>query len=1141
MKKVFKFLLVIFVWFLILGICAASALLIGYPLEQGIKVFAAIFAVWYTIKLIIYLVKRWQAKQRVEKLVNVDKAAGQKVSFNFFQLFASRDFDKHLKKVIKTIKAKSQSTDGVDIQDLKWNLHIKLDNDSSNWLQRSDINRPKLNDPIFTEHPYIKWLPFNQYMMIDVDAYLVNAKHAAGQVQWLEFLDSLSFCEKRVPLDAITLSINVETLLDQGAALEAADKLRQCVEDVRDRCGVNVPVSVVLLGMESFAGMDSWLEACETDFTASILGVANKGQNAPQAAVADLFARLGTIFHQGALATLMDKGFIVDAVRLSRIVSELETASTSFIERAFSRNDFQAAPQLSGLYVVMAKQANYAFNQTLLESATLCPYRGVLTANRTEADKLKLKRLSVYYGATAVLSMLLISLYNTTSSGVQDAFYEFSINQSEQTGAIDVTANLQNRANLARSLDEVAIAHWLFSTDDPMRTRLLSERFNKDLNDLLITPIEQGFALKLSGAEEMSVDDKVDYLNIVMRRINIFTAILNDSSISFLAELPQPYDSAYITDVPDVVLTRLNALLIEQVDLGRRFNQQSFEKNIMQQRDEQRLNLASLISQSAGDMSWLVEWTNNNQTIKDIGLSDYWPVENQATGLRVSRAYTLEGRQIIENFIEQLIAALGGQNTYISNNLPAFRQQYEINYVAQWGAFLAGFNDGMDALVSRDDWLLVINNLPTGRNIYFTLMNDAWSQLEPFATSENQPDWHAFLIYYQDMLALSTDEIQGNAKKNKVLTKMALKVVGATGPVGKAIAGAGKSGLKTQKKLDKASGSGPGASERELNLQAAANELDAYKKTIADIIFSIERTKSSFENIQGLFMNPEGPEAASTKLGAAQRSVKNLEALIGKIGMSTNPFWQLYVGPVQLTQAFMLAESACHINKQWQDEFLYELNGVPDYKVSEFAYGDAGIVWSFTDSTLLPFLTKRAKGGFNIQRVNEQRIAFDSTFLEYLNRAKDQGDSIKFESFNLDITAFPTSVNKSALLFVSETELVMQCGEGQSSIVNNNFIVEDRLVWEPSCGSVTLRFTIGNRVIEKQYPGPNGVSAFLKAFEFGEHTFDIEEFPRDFYTLKQFEIQRIRVQFAIDGGTRLLQALDRVPPAPPQNIAQCWV
>ena len=72
MKKIFKLILVVFIWLLILGVCVVGALLLGSTESLGLQVFVGMFAFWYGLKLLVYLFRRFQAKRRVEKLINID-------------------------------------------------------------------------------------------------------------------------------------------------------------------------------------------------------------------------------------------------------------------------------------------------------------------------------------------------------------------------------------------------------------------------------------------------------------------------------------------------------------------------------------------------------------------------------------------------------------------------------------------------------------------------------------------------------------------------------------------------------------------------------------------------------------------------------------------------------------------------------------------------------------------------------------------------------------------------------------------------------------------------------------------------------------------------------------------------------------
>ena len=289
-----------------------------------------------------------------------------------------------------------------------------------------------------------------------------------------------------------------------------------------------------------------------------------------------------------------------------------------------------------------------------------------------------------------------------------------------------------------------------------------------------------------------------------------------------------------------------------------------------------------------------------------------------------------------------------------------------------------------------------------------------------------------------------------------------------------------------------------------------------------------------------MFENEDNPAAAGTALANVQLSIRKLQALIGNSRVATEPFWKIYQGPLLLAEQFMLREAACHVDEDWRENYLFDLAGLPEYKLSEVAYGDGGLLWQFIDAELSPFLRKRQNAGFSVRRLEDRYLGLNSEFLDYLARAQDDSKRQRFATFDLDITAMPTSVNKNSLLYVSQTELTLACSGSSQSLVNNNYMVEERFVWEPSCGPTSLRFTIGNKVAEKQYPGMNGLRSFLEDFRDGEHSYDIEEFPDLFYLLKQFEIRRIRVKLDIEGGDRLLVALSEAPVKAPTNIAVCW-
>ncbi|MDC1306490.1 hypothetical protein N8Z40_00690 [Pseudomonadales bacterium] len=1142
MKKVLKFLLVVLIWTVVLGVCVTAAVLLDYPMQTGAWVFATIFGIWYGIKILVYLVKRWRAKRRVQQLINVDVPDAEQKNFRIYQYLAPRDVDKHIARVINRLAKSDISRVGAAEDLLQWTMHLKFDNAHSDWIEASSANRPKIIEPAFSEFDHIEWRVFNQFVMLDVDAYLLQEGNPSAKNEWIELLNGLSYSKKRKALDGLMVSLHIDQLQSESEQSRIADRIRIAYENIKEYCGVEVPISLVLLGLEDLKGIETWTGGLEEEMRRKILGKVNSNNVPAVQIIENCFGDLQNVLKQGSLAYLMANGYNQHAAGVAHHANNIKQALAQVVARTFSVNNFQRSPTFAGLFFVVNRDGTSMFVEDLLEGSALVWRSAEVTRQATVSDNIKRVNLAAYYAGSALLVVLLIMVYSAGHTVIEKSVNDYQKALLTSNDGLEVVNKLQARYEYVLALQNINMAHWFPIADDPLKLSYNRAKYMKDLNELLLRPMDESFSKKLGSVDPADLDAKVDYLNILVRRINLLDAVINGASMANLREMSQPYDSAYLDTLPKNVLDEINTLVLHGFELGRQDSSSATRSEWLNKKTAYKQQLSTLVLNSDISMDWLITWANNNKLAKDVKRTDYWqPTSGKSQSLvAVDRAYTVGGKDLIDKFIVQLSTALDQDDVFVAEYVPRFYARYQQNYIASWGAFLNSFNEGADQLQSRNEWLGVLNNLATGRNIFFNLLNDVDYQLAPYADVEIKPDWFEFILYYQNMLALGEDKVQSNSKKNGVLTKLALKMVGATGSVGKAIATSAKSGLKTQKKLDKASGDGPGPSERELNLQDAAKELDNYKALLADVVFEIERRSASYANIKGEFDNPDNPGAAGTKLAAVQSSISQLQALIGKVGTSTAPFWNVYMGSVLVAEKFMLRETACYVDGQWQENYLYELAGVPDYKLSEFAFSETGLLWKFTDEHLAPFLNKRLNAGYGFKRINGHNVPLTAGLLDYLARAKDEGQRQKFQTFDLDVTAMPTSLNKNALLFVSETELTLQCEAGEQSLINSNFILDKRFIWDPSCGQTSLRFTIGNRVIEKKYAGPTGLTQFLKDFETGEHIFDIEEFPEYFYLLKQFEIRRIQVNFQLEGGKRLLAALDQQPPKPPANIALCW-
>ena len=66
-------------------------------------------------------------------------------------------------------------------------------------------------------------------------------------------------------------------------------------------------------------------------------------------------------------------------------------------------------------------------------------------------------------------------------------------------------------------------------------------------------------------------------------------------------------------------------------------------------------------------MDWLIDWVNNNQNVEHVNLNDYWQgSKSMASSGSVQGAYTLAGKEVIDDFSEQILIALGDDHPFFS-------------------------------------------------------------------------------------------------------------------------------------------------------------------------------------------------------------------------------------------------------------------------------------------------------------------------------------------------------------------------------------------------------------------------------------------------------------------------------------------
>src|SRR5690606_7843708 len=132
-------------------------------------------------------------------------------------------------------------------------------------------------------------------------------------------------------------------------------------------------------------------------------------------------------------------------------------------------------------------------------------------------------------------------------------------------------------------------------------------------------------------------------------------------------------------------------------------------------RDAARTQLRAALEATPGDVTWLVRLAHR-QGLDAVTLDEFWPGSARVgAAVRVAPAYTVAGHAFIQSVLGELDAALAGENA-AAQLAEALDGNYRAAYLDAWRAFANRFDDGMQRLARRDDWIALLNQFPLDAN-----------------------------------------------------------------------------------------------------------------------------------------------------------------------------------------------------------------------------------------------------------------------------------------------------------------------------------------------------------------------------------------------------------------------------------------
>lgn len=1170
MKKFFKFLLIVAIWLLIAVILVGGAVVLEQPVSFALTILGVLFGIWILYLIVRKLVARNRAKKRAENLVNVESPGDTGGGRSWRDLFDWRpktNLERRFRRLTALLWRSRLREHGDPLFVLPWYMLLGQDgNGKTELLKNAGLSVPTIDDPALrTNDDSLDWWLYNEAIVLDTPGSYVGVdEEAPRHTEWPTLLKILAEDRMREPLNGVVVPVSYERLLgDADSLFDYGRLVRKRVDELMRAAKVHLPIYVVVTQCDQMSGFTAWCRNLPAEALHQPMGLLNTAQHTGDEA-ADPFIReaIGSVSDRIArlmLVLVNERQPDPELLRLPLTIDSVRSPLTAFADGLFQATTFEESPRFQGLYFTgregEGEGARQAFARDFFTSVLPANRKVLSTLSGAERAERQTRRMVLSgWGAVVIAAFaLLVGTWVVHKDYLTNTAEEYAGEFGEAESLPARVDRMHTLRTMTEDVDDEVSSWWMpwFGVPgvaEPEFVEELQQIFYERSNDEVFSDLDERFDSAIERTKERldggEVGDQelASLITALVDRINLLAAYSDGVRGSGLHEYAGPYDnsSIYFDEVVDpLVIERANGLYIQALIWSP--DPAEAREELSHRRDQ----LVDLLEASGERMTWLIPWANNRVAGAGFELDDFWDGSGSIEdGPQVAPAFTIAGYEEIQDFLQQIWWSALDEERF-EDIETAFMDYYQEQYIAEWEAFAEDFNRGTELLRGRDEWLQTVNSMATPRAPHFSVLETMYEHLDYFEREE-LPDWAKMVRFYDEMRSFAPDEdMQDNTARNRVLTRLGLKVLKKTGPLGKSLAKTGKKGTKTKRKLDRAdSRSGTSPDERALMLDEAGQILDDYRNNLEEIAFDSDIRSVSFDATEALFSDPDNPGKGEGPKAQAHQKMRELQNLAGVVTQYNRPFWDIFTGPLDVIAEYYTQESACYVQEQWEDEFLVSLEGVSSSRLPEYMFGQGGQegggeVWSFVDSELDEFLERRPNAGYVPVRAGDDRLALNENLLDFLTEGR-RGLQLREAEHSVRVEARPTSANDDAVRKPSRTLLQLRCEAGDEELANLNFPVTRQFNWDPTCGDTVLEIDIGSYTLEKRWEGEHGFAKFLTEFRTGQKRYRPEDFPRQQAALEDYGVEHIDVGFRFRGHQSVIARMNALPSDAPRRIASCW-
>lgn len=981
--------------------------------------------------------------------------------------------------------------------------------------------------------PPWNWSFLDRAVLLDLPGYYASGTESAAHRHKWHRLIALLARHRGKPVNGVLLVVGADRLLSAPAEQLEADALtlRQRIDELMGSSALRIPVYLLVTGCDTIPGFGALARLLPAGRLGEPMGeLIAEPAAAPNLVVAGVVETLQERLR--SLRPLLLARGAADPARagvleLPEAFGRLQPGLETFAGHCFGASPYRETPLLRGIFFAAAPPepapASAPPGRDPLGAERRCGlFLHDLLGTLLPGDQAALKHTEGWLswrrgtwrlalGGALALSLALSGLLTFSFVKNLEVLRSFARLTTSPAAPGVTPGTLQALERFRQEVVKVEAQNrdwWLPRLGLNASLQVEKEvkaRYCREFHQAVLAPSDQGLegasALPGSALSDSDYGRRVMYL---VRRLNLARLALKEPAPERLARLPQP-DFPQPGDAEPGSAARLATLYRSYLAWNR--ERAVREEEIARLQDALKRELAA-----RGDrLEWCLGYLEERGGLPALTLKEFWGGSREFPGApSVPTPCTAQGRQAVEALLGELAAALPDRQGFAATR-EAFLAWHRAKSWEAWQRFAAQFGQGSRRLVGRGEWQQVAARMASDQGPYFLLL-DRLEREAGGAADRQAPEW------------------LGTIRELKRIRREAAAGVSRVAETGKLV-------LTTVRRS-----AGQRAGAERLETEAAnARAGREYLEALTALATASASRAEAFKLLAKAYQ--EDPATGSSPCAAALRAALRLREALPESGGNTMVA-ALVDGPLDFLLGYLRREGGAQLQELWEEQVLAAGLGLSEQQAAAQLLGPDGAVWRFVKGPASPFLVQTLSG-FRPRELAGAALPIDGALLRFLGKGVQTRAALtasaRPQSYPVGIRGLPTDSNKDARVKPHATRLELLCSGSSQELVNHNYPVAKTFQWSPeSCSEVTLQIEVGDLVLTRHYPGPQGMPEFLKDLKGGRRSFTPRDFPRQEQGLQRLGVKSITVNYQITGSAPLLKQAVALSGQAPRVIAQGW-